>query len=426
VTERVIRVPGDKSITHRALMLGALAAGTNRVANALHGADPRATAAALRSLGCAIPALSPAGEPLVFDGIGAGGLRLPAGPIDCANSGTTARLLLGLLAGVPVRATLTGDASLRRRPMRRVTAPLTEMGARFEELGEADRLPIAIDGGALRPLEHESAHASAQVKSALLLAGVTGGVRVAVREPLLSRDHTERMLAAMGARLRTERFADGRALVVLEEATSLAPLDLTVPGDFSSAAFFLALGLLGDTAVRVTAVGVNPTRAGLLPVLRRMGAHIALENARIEGGEEVADIVAHPSDLEATSVTPSEIPALIDEVPVLAILAARARGETRITGAAELRVKESDRLAVLAGNLRAVGAVAEELSDGLVIAGSASPLAGRVRTHDDHRIAMAFGILGAAPRADLEIDEPDVVAVSFPGFWELLRGSVKA
>lgn len=422
MTERRVRVPGDKSITHRALLFGALARGRNRIRNPLTGADPQATAAALRALGCAVPPLD--GGEIVFEGVGAAGLRSPAGAIDCANSGTTARLLLGLLAGVPLRATLTGDASLRRRPMRRVTEPLAAMGARFHELDESDRLPITVEGGALRPYEHESAHASAQVKSALLLAGLTGNVAVTVTEPVLSRDHTERMLSAMGARLRTESLDDGRARVTLEDAGTLEPLDITVPGDFSSAAFFIALGLLGPTPVRVEGVGVNPTRSGLLPVLARMGARIDIANAHVEGGEEVADIVAWPSELHGATVVAAEIPAMIDEVPVLAVLAARARGETTITGAGELRVKESDRITALVSNLGALGASAEEFPDGLVVAGSDAPLQGTVRTHDDHRIAMAFGVLGAAPGASVEIDDPDVVAVSFPGFWELLRGEV--
>ena len=425
MSERTVRVPGDKSITHRALMFGALAGGTNRVRNALAGADPQATAAALRALGCAVPPLDARGE-LVFDGVGPAGLRSPAEPIDCANSGTTARLLLGLLTGVPVRVTLTGDASLRRRPMRRVTVPLARMGARFRELGEPDRLPIAVEGGELRPFDYDSPYASAQVKSALLLAGLTAGVRVTVTEPLLSRDHTERMLAAMGARIATERLPDGSARIAIERTTSLTPLDIAVPGDFSSAAFFLALGLLGASPVRIPAVGVNPTRAGLLPVLARMGARVAVENPSVEGGEEVADIVAYPSELNATTVTGEEVPAMIDEIPVLAVLAARATGETRITGAGELRVKESDRLAALAENLRAIGGAAEELPDGLVIEGSDLALRGTVRTHDDHRIAMAFGILGATAVTDIAIDEPGVVDVSFPDFWELLRGEVAA
>jgi 3-phosphoshikimate 1-carboxyvinyltransferase len=419
MSARTVRVPGDKSITHRALLLGALARGTNRVRNPLGGADPQATARVLRALGCDIPGLPPEGGELIFDGGGADSFHTPVTALDCANSGTTARLLLGVLAGIPLRASLTGDTSLRGRPMRRVTRPLAHMGARFEP-AEPDRLPLTIAGGALRPIAHVSEQASAQVKSALLLAGVTGGVGVQVTEPHLSRDHTERMLAAMGATLRVERLPHGAAHVALERAGVLSPLDLTVPGDFSSAAFLLALGLLGPEPIRITGVGINPTRAGLLAVVRRMGARIDLENVRIEGGEETADLVARPSALVATNVEAAEIPAMIDEVPVLAVLAARATGETRITGAGELRVKESDRLAALAHNLRAIGATAEELSDGIVVLGSDSPLVGRVRTRNDHRIAMAFGVLGATRRCDIAVDDATVTDVSFPGFWELL------
>jgi 3-phosphoshikimate 1-carboxyvinyltransferase len=424
LTLRTVRVPGDKSITHRSLLLGSLARGTNRVRQPLTGADPQATARVLRALGRDIPPLESGGE-VVFEGGGAAALRQPIEILDCANSGTTARLLLGLLAGVPLSATLTGDASLRRRPMRRITAPLAGMGARFEP-SDADRLPLTIEGGGLRAIDHTSQHASAQIKSAILLAGVTGGVPVTVTEPLLSRDHTERMLTAMGATVDTELRRDGSARISLLPPDALRPLDLAVPADFSSAAFFLALGLLGDAPIRVPGVGINPTRAGLLAVLARMGGRIEVVDAREEGGEEVADLVAHPSQLVAATVEPAEIPAMIDEVPILAMLAARAEGETRITGASELRVKESDRLAVLADNLRAIGATAEELRDGLVVSGSDAPFAGRVRTHGDHRIAMAFGVLGAAIGSDVDVDEPGAVDVSFPGFWELLAHRQRA
>jgi 3-phosphoshikimate 1-carboxyvinyltransferase len=418
VSVRVVRVPGDKSITHRALLLGVVAAGTNRIRNPLTGADPQATARVLRALGRDIPPLVAGGE-LVFAGGAPATLRQPIEVLDCANSGTTARLLFGLLAGLPFSATLTGDASLRGRPMRRVTGPLERMGARFDPPA-GERLPLTIQGGALRHIAHTSAHASAQIKSAVLLAGVTGRVPVEVTEPFLSRDHTERMLASMGATVRIGHEPGGAAHVALEPPDTLAPLDLTVPGDFSSAAFFLALGLLGPAVVRVPGVGINVTRAGLLAVLERMGGRVDVENARDEGGEPVADLVAYPSRLVATTVAAAEIPAMIDEVPILAVLAARAEGETRITGAGELRVKESDRLAALAANLRGLGAAAEELEDGLVIVGSDAPLGGRVTTHGDHRIAMAFGVLGAGAGDDIVIDEPAVVDVSFPGFWELL------
>lgn len=421
-----MRVPGDKSITHRALMLASLATGTSRLSGLLPAADTRSTAAVLRALGVPLPDVPEDGAPIAIAGRGLRPFQAPAGPLDCGNSGTTARLLLGLLAGHPIRAVLTGDDSLRSRPMRRVTEPLARMGARFTELGAPDRLPIEVEGGTLEPIRYESPRASAQVKSALLLAGITGGVRVEVAEPVLSRDHTERMLRAMGADLTVEA-GDGGARIALEPPTLLEPLDLDVPGDFSSAAFFIALGLLSRSGpLRITGVGVNPTRTGLLSVLERMGARILLEDSCEVCGEPAADIFVWPTALQATAVEAAEVPAMIDEVPVLAVLAARAAGETRITGAAELRVKESDRLAALAANLRAIGVEAEELPDGLVVRGTDAPLAGRVSAFGDHRIAMAFGILAALPGHDIEIDDPGVVAISNPAFWADIRRAAAA
>ncbi|HEX6941215.1 MAG TPA: 3-phosphoshikimate 1-carboxyvinyltransferase [Longimicrobiales bacterium] len=422
-----LRVPGDKSITHRALMLSPLARGTSVLRGLLPGEDPWSTVRALRALGLAAPDLPGDGSAVAVSGHGLRAPKAPAAPIDCGNSGTTARLLLGLLSGYPFPATLTGDASLRSRPMRRVTEPLTTMGARFEELGEPDRLPIRVTGGALRSLDYASPRASAQVKSALLLAGVAGGVPVRVREPAVSRDHTERMLRAMGVDIVAEQEPGSPPTVQLNPPEFLAPLDCTIPGDFSSAAFFIALGVLAPGGgVRVRGVGANPTRTGLLEVLRRMGAEIELADSCDVCGEPVSDVVAMTAELRATRVAAAEVPAMIDEIPVLAILAARAEGETTITGAAELRVKESDRLRALAENLRAIGVEAEELPDGLVVRGTDAPLSGRVRSHGDHRIAMAFGILGALPGNAIEIDDPDVVGISFPGFWGALRSAAAA
>jgi 3-phosphoshikimate 1-carboxyvinyltransferase len=311
--------------------------------------------------------------------------------------------------------------------MRRVTGPLAAAGARFEELGEPDRLPIRISGGELRPIDYSSPHASAQVKSALLLAGLTGGVSVTVSEPILSRDHTERMLRAMGADLVTSHQPGAAPRIQLHPPEFLDPLRLTVPGDFSSAAFFLAFGLLAPRGgVRLHGVGVNPTRTGLLDVLRRMGALIEEYAPCDICDEPVADLVALPTRLRGTTIGAAEIPALIDEIPVLAILAARAEGETTITGAEELRVKESDRIAALAANLRAIGVDLQELPDGLVIQGSDAPLAGRVRCFNDHRIAMAFGVLAALPGHEIEIDDPACANVSYPAFWDHLRGAAEA
>jgi 3-phosphoshikimate 1-carboxyvinyltransferase len=421
-----LQVPGDKSITHRALILAALARGTSILTGLLPAEDAQTTARLLRSLGIAIPPIPADGSSITVTGHGLAGLSAPEEVLDCGNSGTTARLLLGVLAGAGVEATLTGDASLRARPMRRVTEPLSAMGARFEELGEPDRLPIRIAGGELDEIDYNSPHSSAQVKSALLLAGLTSGVQVRVREPILSRDHTERMIRAMGVDLVTSHRPGEVASVVLNPPEFLEPLRLTVPGDFSSAAFFLALGLLAPRGqVRIRGVGVNPTRAGLLDILRRMGGLVEEYGPCEICDEPVADLVASPARLIGTEVSAEEIPAMIDEIPVLAILAARAEGETTITGAEELRVKESDRIAALAENLRAIGVEVRELPDGLVVQGTDAPLAGKVKCFDDHRIAMAFGVLAALPGNEIEIDDPGIAGVSYPRFWDELRAAAE-
>jgi 3-phosphoshikimate 1-carboxyvinyltransferase len=413
----VVRVPGDKSLTHRALLLAALATGRSRIRGALVGADTESTAQCLRWLGCAVPPLDSGG--MHIEGVGLRGLRRPAAPLDCGNSGTTARLLMGVLAGHTFPAVLTGDASLRSRPMRRVTTPLSEMGARFEELGEADRLPLRVHGGALRAIEYDSPNASAQVKSAVLLAGLVGGVEVSVTEPLPSRDHTERMLLRLGAPLQCTH--DERSRIHLTPVPALEPLDFEVPGDFSSAAFVLARACLGGGEVVVNGVGVNPTRTGLLSVLRRMNADVEIVRQGESCGEPVADVRAAPSTLRAVHITADEMPALIDEVPIIAMLATRASGVTVIEGAGELRVKESDRITAVVDNLRAIGVYAEEHGDGFTVAGSDRPLAGTVRALHDHRIAMAFGVLAAAAHGRIIIDDPDVVRVSFPGFWSVMQ-----
>lgn len=417
-TEIGVRVPGDKSITHRALILAALAAGRSRLRRPLIGADTRATAAALRSLGAGVPDMS---EDVTVAGAGLHGLRESPQAIDCGNSGTTARLLMGVLAGSAFDTTLTGDASLCSRPMRRVTVPLELMGAAFEELGTQDRLPIRMRGGALRPLRYDSPHSSAQVKSAILLAGLTGSADVVVTEPILSRDHTERMLLRLGAALGSRTRADGRAEVVLSPAARLDAFEIDVPGDISSAAFVAALVMLAGTApVRIRDVGLNPTRTGFIGAVRRMGGRLTIENERESCGEPLGDMVVERSDLRATRITGAEMPSLIDEVPVLAILAARAAGTSVIEGAGELRVKESDRIRVLVDNLRAVGVTAEEREDGLEVQGSDGRLAGVVRVHDDHRIAMSFGVLAATTGGAVTVDDPGAVEVSFPDFWDVL------
>lgn len=415
-------VPGDKSLTHRALMLACAARGESRLRGLLPGADCRSTAAVLRALGCPVPDLPPDGSEIRIDSPGLRAWRAPAEELDCGNSGTTARLMMGLLAGRPFCATLTGDESLRGRPMRRITDPLAAMGARVRELDRSDRLPLELCGGPLRPLDHRSPKASAQIKSAVLLAGLSGEVPVSVLEPEPSRDHSERMLRALGVDVASGPGAEGGWRVELRPPSApLPPLEMAVPGDPSSAAFLVALALLADSGgLRIRGVGTNPTRTGFFHAVERMGARVERDARREAGGEPVADLAVAPARLRGIDVGGAEVPSMIDEIPMLAVLAARAEGETRIRGADELRAKESDRIVALVENLRAIGAEAEELPDGLVVRGSDRPLRGRIRTFHDHRIAMAFGVLGTLPGNELEIDAPEAVEISFPGFWELL------
>ena len=408
-----VAVPGDKSISHRALMLAALADGRSHIVGLLDSDDVRATARALEACGVEIAA-SPSG--VTVRGAGHRGLRAPAQDIDCGNSGTTARLLSGVFAAHPFRTRLIGDASLSRRPMRRIAAPLTAMGATFR-LEAGDGLPMMIDGGALRGIDWISESASAQVKSAVLLAGYCAGVPVSVTEPAASRDHTERMMRAFGARI------DGGAGVArLTPAGSLRRFELVVPGDPSSAAFFIALAMLaGRGTVRLTNVGLNPTRTGFLELVRQMGADLAITDRHESGCEPVGTVTCGPATIRGIAVGGDVVPRCIDEIPLVAVLAARAEGETTVSGAAELRVKESDRIAAIVENLRSLGAHAEERPDGFSVVGSDAPLRGTVRTHGDHRIAMAFGVLAALPGNAIVIDDPDCVAVSYPDFWTDLR-----
>ena len=410
-----VRVPGDKSITHRALLLSALARGTSHVGGALTSLDARSSARVLRQLGAEVSPLRP---DTVVTVRGRSRFRRPDSALDCGNSGTTTRLLLGLLAAHRFPATLTGDGSLRRRPMRRVTAPLARMGARFDER-DGDGLPLTVRGGPLAPLRYELPVSSAQIKSALLLAGLAGGVGVELREPHgRSRDHTERMLRAFGFGVTEEggwiRFApDGR----------LEPFDLQVPGDPSSAAFLVGAATLAEGGeLRVASVDVNPTRTGFLAVLERMGAVVAVEDVAEHYGEPVGDLVVRPARLRGTEVRAEEIPGLIDEIPLLAALASRAEGVTIFREVGELRVKESDRLNLIAENLRSVGCRAEVSGDDLHVEGGEPPPRGPVRSAGDHRLAMAFAVLGTLPGARIRVDDLACAAVSFPRFPEALRG----
>jgi 3-phosphoshikimate 1-carboxyvinyltransferase len=406
-----LRVPGDKSISHRSLILGVLAdeGAETRVTRILESADVRSTAAVLRALGADIPELS---ADFVVRGVGRQGLRSPTENLDAGNSGTTTRLMAGVTAALPFDSTFVGDASLSRRPMRRVSKPLTAMGATFE-LPEHGGLPMTVHGGALHHIDWRSEVASAQVKSAILLAALTARVSARVVEPERTRDHTERMLLARGVAIRV----DGNTIDI-DGDSELAALDSEVPGDPSSAAFFAALAALAQEGeLRLAGVCMNETRTGFFRRLEAMGANIREENRRDAGGESVADLVVAPKPLRGTRVMRQDVPSMVDELPLLACIATRAEGETRITGANELRVKESDRIAAVVANLRAIGADAEELEDGMVIVGSERSLRGRVTTHGDHRLAMAFGILGAAAGNEIVIDDPSCVEVSYPGFW---------
>jgi 3-phosphoshikimate 1-carboxyvinyltransferase len=409
-----VRVPGDKSITHRVLLLSALAPGTSRIHGALTSLDARSTARVLRQLGARLSALR-AGSVTRVEGRPE--FKGPAASLDCGNSGTTARLLLGLLAAHQFAATLTGDSSLRRRPMRRVTVPLSLMGARFTERN-GNGLPLTVQGGELHPLRYEMPVSSAQIKSAILLAGMAGGVPVVLREPHgRSRDHTERLLRSFGYDVVEE---DG--WIHFQPTGKLEPFEIEVPGDPSSAAFLVGAAALAEGGeLRISGVGTNPTRTGFLDVLARMGARVSVDNRSERFGEPVGDLVAVPRELRATEVLAEEIPGLIDEIPLLAVIASRAQGSTVFRQVGELRVKESDRLGLIAENLRSVGVEAAVEGDDLSVEGTQSPPAGNVRTAADHRLAMAFAVLSTVPGAQVRIDDMACAAVSFPNFSETLR-----
>ena len=409
-----IQVPGDKSISHRALMLGGIARGITRVRGFLESEDCLATLAAIRAMGIQVDRGGP-GEVAVH-GTGLHGLQPPSGPLDMGNAGTAMRLFTGLLSGQSFDTELVGDASLMRRPMERVAGPLRRMGAR---IGTADgRPPVRIEGGhPLHGIDFKMEVASAQVKSAVLLAGLYAQGRTSVTEPAVTRDHTERMLRSFGVPV----AATGRHITI--DPREPAACRIEVPGDISSAAFFLvAAAVAGQAPLTIRNVGVNPTRTGLLDILRLMGARIDVINERSAGDEPVADLVAHPSRLRGIDVPESLVPLAIDEFPVLFVAAALAEGETRVTGAGELRVKESDRIGVMAEGLAALGADVSPTEDGMRVRGGRLR-GGTVDSHGDHRIAMSFAV--AASRADGPVRILDVanVATSFPGFPAIARAA---
>ncbi|MGH8160399.1 MAG: 3-phosphoshikimate 1-carboxyvinyltransferase [Rhodanobacter sp.] len=409
-----MRVPGDKSVSHRALMLAAIAEGDSHIRGFLEGEDTRATAAVLSQLGVHIETPS-AGERVVH-GVGLHGLRGTAQALDCGNAGTGMRLLTGLLAGQAFDSTLVGDASLSKRPMRRVTEPLATMGARIDT---HDGLPpLHVHGGQpLRGIEYELPVASAQVKSALLLAGLYAAGETEIIEPHPTRDYTERMLAAFGWPI---TFAPGRARLAGDHV--LHATDVDVPADFSSAAFFLvAASIVPGSELRLPAVGLNPRRTGLLHALRLMGADITIEHEREAGGEPVGDLLVRHAPLRGIELPQALVPDMIDEFPALFIAAAVADGRTLIRGAAELRVKESDRIATMAAGLRTLGATIEETPDGAIIHGGRLG-GGTVESHLDHRIAMSFAVAGLVATGPVRINDCSHVATSFPGFLELANG----
>jgi 3-phosphoshikimate 1-carboxyvinyltransferase len=410
---RVAVVPGDKSIAHRFLVLSALAENESILSGVPASLDVMSTISCLRGLGVDLG--DPEGGMIRVRGPAA--WRAPSRALDCGNT--------GLLAGLGLEGELTGDASLCARPMDRVVYPLQAMGARISYMGRQDRLPVRLEGratGGLRSLRYRPRVSSAQVRAALLLAALAGHTDLEIVDRLRPRDHTESILRSMGVPVVSEPAGSGERihLPAGSWSGSLRPLNATVPGDLSSAAFLVVAALLAGQALTIRAVGLNPTRAGFLRVVEEMGAGVEVKETGIQAGEPVGDISVRPSELRPFAVSDDVVPQLIDEIPALVALASRVEGISVIRGAGELRVKESDRLALLASNMEKLGIRCEEAEEGLRVHGSSAPIGGVARTGGDHRIAMAFGALSASPRCDVEVDDRDCVNVSFPGFWEAL------
>ena len=409
-----LSVPGDKSITHRAIILGALAEGESTISSYCRGADCLHTARAFQALGVAVDVRE---EHLRISGKGLDGLREPAQVVDCGNSGTAIRLLSGVLAGQAFFSVLTGDESIRRRPMARIVRPLRQMGATIAGRQGGDLAPLAITGARLHGITYESPIASAQVKSAVLLAGLFAEGATTVTEPSASRDHTERMFTYLGISLSREG-----ARITVRGQSGYKARDMVVPGDISAAAFFLvAATIVPSSDVTILGVGINPTRTGVLTSLQQMGARIELLNPREQGGEPVADLRVRHAPLRGIHIGAARISETIDELPVLCLAAACAKGETVISGAAELRVKESDRIATMATELGRLGAEVEERPDGLRIVGGRPLRAARCHSYGDHRIAMTMAIAGLVAEGETQVEDADCIATSFPDFDKYLR-----
>lgn len=417
------RIPGDKSISHRSLMFGAVAVGRTRISGLLEGEDVLRTAEACRAMGARIER---SGDTWTVDGVGVGGLAEPAQVLDLGNSGTSTRLLLGLVAAHDMTAFFTGDASLTKRPMARVTEPLSQMGARFVTRAGA-RLPLAVIGArSPMPITYRLPVASAQVKSAILLAGLNTPGETTVIEPEPTRDHSETMLRHFGATVRVVDEPGGGKRITLVGQPELVARDVAVPRDPSSAAFLLVAGaIVPGSRLTLPGIGINPLRAGIVQTLQEMGAELSLSNRRVEGGEPVADLTIAASALHGIEVPPERAPSMIDEYPVLAVAASLAKGRTVMKGLAELKVKESNRLAAIARGLEANGIQFEMGEDSLVVEGSGGappPGGGLVAAQMDHRIAMAFLMLGLATRQPVQVDDGSFIDTSFPGFVDLVNG----
>ena len=420
--EAVVTPPGDKSISHRAALLNSIADGNAHVSNFCVGDDRASMLRCLRGLGARIRKhancdISGSDECFEIRGVGLDGLSEPGTALNAGNSGTTMRLVTGLLAAQPFFSVITGDRSLRNRPMKRIATPLTSMGARISGRREGSLAPLAVNGGNLHGIDYEMPVASAQLKSSILIAGLYAKGQTTVRQPALSRDHTERMMGAMGADVVTE------GLNVTVRPSRLKSINVNVPCDISGASFWMVAGCCHPNArVRVKSVGINPSRAGVLEVLQSMGANVRLENVIEDGGEPSADIVAESSDLVGVELSGDIIPRIIDEIPVLALAACFARGTTVIRDASELRVKESDRISATVDGLRRLGANIEETDDGMIIKGGARLHGAACDGFGDHRIAMTMGIAGLVADGETTVIGAEAASVSYPEFWDTLRG----